>query len=285
MTYVICYVGVKQQMKFFFSLKTTTIIAFLIISSFTATTLNAKAESTSQWQLTINGLVEHPLNLTVDDLKLMPQTTEEATIFCVDFPTQIVTTGTWTGVSLATLLEQAGVNPSAVKVAFFAADQYATDLDLPSATNRAVMIAYAKDGVSLSETLRLVVPGRWGYKWISQLTTITLVDYDFKGKWESQGYSDGAFIDSSTSAKPQNLPAFVNPNQPNTTTVPSSSPQPFNVSAAVPAQNTEASKPENEPTTPITPWALLEISAVASAIAFTALLVFVRRRHRLKATN
>jgi hypothetical protein len=42
--------------------------------------------------------------------------------------------------------------------------------------------------------LRLVVPGRWGYKWIHHLNKIELVNYDFLGKFESQGYSDSAEI-------------------------------------------------------------------------------------------
>ena len=61
-----------------------------------------------------------------------------------------------------------------------------------------IILAYEKDGERLSEKTRLVVPGKWGYKWISQLTRIELVNYDFKGFWESRGYSDEADITSSS---------------------------------------------------------------------------------------
>ncbi len=57
-----------------------------------------------------------------------------------------------------------------------------------------VLLAYERDGEPLPEKLRLVVPGKWGYKWISQLIRVELVNYDFKGSWESRGYSDNAEI-------------------------------------------------------------------------------------------
>jgi DMSO/TMAO reductase YedYZ molybdopterin-dependent catalytic subunit len=271
------------------SFKITTLIMLLIVSAFTtATTVTAKASTSNEWQLNINGLVQHPLTLTIDDLKAMPQTTEEATIFCVDFPSQIVTTGIWTGVTLATLLDQAGVQPTAVKVAFSAADQYATDLDIASARQSGVMVAYAKDGTSLSENLRLVVPGKWGYKWISQLTTITLVDYDFRGKWESQGYSDTADMQSTggTSGVPssQNVPIFGNPTQTNATIAPSSKPPSSNTSAtAVPPQITEEPQPEIKPQTPNTTLGVLEIAgAVTAVVVCASSMAYILRRRRLK---
>jgi DMSO/TMAO reductase YedYZ molybdopterin-dependent catalytic subunit len=57
-----------------------------------------------------------------------------------------------------------------------------------------IILAYEKDGQPLAEKLRLVVPGKWGYKWISRLAQIDLVDYNFLGRYESSGYSDEANI-------------------------------------------------------------------------------------------
>ncbi len=231
------------------SFKTLILLALLTISTLaTLTIVNAQA---STWQLTINGLVDHPLILTLDDLKAMPQTTETASIYCVDFPQNVVAEGKWTGVSLATLLQRTGVQQSAIKVAFFATDGYTTDLDLTTATNGDVIVAYTLDSSSLSETLRLVVPGRWGYKWIYQLTTITLMDYDYKGKWESQGYSDDAIAHpDSVGARSPISQSYPNPisTQTNTTTASTQSPIPVeeNNSSTAPPQNTQNSKPELE---------------------------------------
>jgi DMSO/TMAO reductase YedYZ molybdopterin-dependent catalytic subunit len=147
-----------------------------------------------QRNLVLDGLVESPLKLTLDDLRAMEKTTEYVELYCVDYPTVPVEKGGWTGVRLGLLLEQAGVSPQAVKVAFYDDYGYSTDLTVAMAMREDVILAYERDGVPLDENLRLVLPGKWGYKWISGLTHIELVDYDFTGVWESRGYSDEADI-------------------------------------------------------------------------------------------
>jgi DMSO/TMAO reductase YedYZ molybdopterin-dependent catalytic subunit len=124
----------------------------------------------------------------------MEKTTEYVELYCVDYPTVPVEKGEWTGVRLGLLLEQAGVSPDAVKIAFYADDDYSTDLTIATAMREDVLVAYERDGVPLDEKLRLVLPGKWGYKWIGHLAHIELVDYDFTGIWEGRGYSDEADI-------------------------------------------------------------------------------------------
>jgi DMSO/TMAO reductase YedYZ molybdopterin-dependent catalytic subunit len=156
-------------------------------------------EGKPQLSLVLDGLVESPLNLTLDDLSAMPMTTEYVELYCVDYPTVPVEKGDWAGVRLGLLLEQAGVSPEAVKVAFYDDLGYSTDLTIATAIREDIVLAYERDGMPLSEGLRLVVPGKWGYKWISGVTHIELVDYDFTGVWESRGYSDEADIPGDTS--------------------------------------------------------------------------------------
>ena len=144
--------------------------------------------------MVLDGLVESPLDLTLDDLRAMEKTTEYVELYCVDYPTVPVEKGEWTGVRLGLLLEEAGVSPDAIKIAFYADDDYSTDLPVETAMREDVIVAYERDGVPLDEKLRLVLPGKWGYKWISHLTHIELVDYDFTGIWEGRGYSDEADI-------------------------------------------------------------------------------------------
>jgi DMSO/TMAO reductase YedYZ molybdopterin-dependent catalytic subunit len=150
--------------------------------------------SNSPWTLKVDGLVQHPLNLTLNKIVAMPKTTEYAALYCVDNPQTPVTTGNWTGVRLSTILETAGVSEGAIKVAFHAKDGYSTDLNITTAMRQDIILAYQKNGKPLTETLRLVVPGKWGYKWISMVTHIQLVNYDFKGTWENNGYSDNGDI-------------------------------------------------------------------------------------------
>lgn len=277
-------VRVKLQMKHSFALKTTILVALVLISSFAATAnikVNALSSSVSDSRLTVTGLANYPLNLTLDDLKAMPQTTEEATIYCVSFPDQIVTTGIWKGVSLSHLLAQVGVEPSAVKVAFFATDGYTTDLEVTTAMNGNVIVAYEKDGLPLSETLRLVVPGKWGYKWISRLTEISLVDFDFKGTYESQGYSDEeASVGSKTGPSSVNnraIQTIPNSTQTTKTEVPSSTLGINNSTDSKPLQNTQNSNPELKPQPSSSLQTTVEVGVVAGITVCIALLVSVMR--------
>ena len=141
------------------------LLMLVAVSSGSGLNLTVYAESeSSEWQLTITGLVEQPLNLSLTELAAMPQTTVYAEIICVGNPNNTVVEGNWVGVRLGFLLETAGVSPDAVKVAFHASDGYSTDLTVEDAKREDIILAYEKDGVPLEETLRLVVPGKWGYK-------------------------------------------------------------------------------------------------------------------------
>lgn len=270
------------------NLVTSTIIGLIILNLVTFTsTFSAQASSlNNEWRITVTGLVTNPLNFSLTELTAMPQTNVEATIYCVDFPNVVVATGKWTGIQLSTLFQQAGVLPSAIKVAFYAADGYSTDLDLTSADQPNVILAYEKDGSPLTETLRLVVPGRWGYKWISQVTSIVLVDYDFTGKWESQGYSDSAEIQSGSGRlAPQAQPTISNSSSTQGTKQiqPSQAAQPSNVSTVLPSQDTSDSKPENQPkNNEVTslPWIEPAIAVMAGAVLLSILMIKQSRRKR-----
>jgi hypothetical protein len=261
----------------------------LLLNIFALSTFSAKAvdATENQWQVTVNGLVQNPLTLNLTNLTDMPATSVDANLYCVDFPSQIVTGGMWTGVKLSYILGEAGVLPFAIKVAFYAADGYSTDLDLETANKQNVILAYQKDGEPLYETLRLVVPGKWGYKWISQVNSIVLVDNDYLGKWESQGYSDvadvelGASYPSQPTVPRQPAPALPNlpSNQPNEPVTPKPvDDQTSNYSSSPPSQDTPNPKPEmlSQITEPI-PEAWI-IFAVAGIVIGVCLLIYAQKR-------
>ncbi len=243
-------------MKNSFSIAIAAMIIGILLSSSFNLGVDLVAYSSAidtEWQLTVAGLVDNPLNLTLADLTAMPQTTIFAQIYCVGPPGFFVEEGNWTGVKLEFLLENAGISPNAVKIAFYASDGFSTDLTLESANDDTIIVAYEKDGQALSEKSRLVVPGRWGYKWIHHLNRIELVDYNFLGKYESQGYSDSALTlepgapggggllpggttlnrnsSSSTSPdSPQNSPSIASPTpsaSPNSSSTPNPQPEGF----------------------------------------------------------
>ena len=57
-----------------------------------------------------------------------------------------------------------------------------------------MIIAFGKDGSPLRQHIRLVVPGRWGHKGIHSLVRIEAVNYNYKGRYEQNGFPDDAII-------------------------------------------------------------------------------------------
>lgn len=183
----------------------------LLATAFLFSAINSNSdyipeEDNDEWVLVVDGLVDTPLTLTYNDLLEMPSKTVRARLWCVDDPTGVsAQTHDWTGVPLKYILETAGISDDAVKVAFHAADGYSTDLTPETALRpeEDILIAYERDGNFISKTedgyppTQMVVPGKYGYKWIKFLIHIEVVDYDFLGYYESRGYSDEADFRSS----------------------------------------------------------------------------------------
>jgi DMSO/TMAO reductase YedYZ molybdopterin-dependent catalytic subunit len=276
------------------------LLAALALSAYASVLPVSQAQSEGiNFVLTISGLVSNPLNLTLSDLEAMPQITEYAALYCVDSPGTPLQEGNWTGVELSYLLQQANVSSSAVKVALFAPDGFTTDFDVNTALqNTQILVAYQKDNVSLGE-LQLVVPQHWGYKWITQPGQIEVVNYNFLGTYESQGYTDDGTITESGSGVPQ----FNNPGS--SQTPPPNTPAPAPTATSAPTQQpttppTQSSEPSQTPTVnptkpevspsikpaPTLPFLVYVAAIIIAASAATSTIVLTKRtKQRTKHTN
>ena len=127
----------------------------------------------SEWTLFIDGQVDQTLNLTLDDIMRMPETQVNADLYCFN---DLLNGGAWIGVRLGLLLDKAGLNEGAKYVQLFASDGYSTSLDLSTAMQQDVIIAYKLNGQTLPEFLRLVLPNHNGEEWIALITKITVVE-------------------------------------------------------------------------------------------------------------
>jgi DMSO/TMAO reductase YedYZ molybdopterin-dependent catalytic subunit len=145
----------------------------------------------AEWQLEVAGLVDTPLVLTYEDIMSMSSVTQVTYLYCMP---GYEGTGEWTGVPLKYVLEKAGYADATVSVIFHAADEYTSSIPLETALLDDTLLAYEMNGVVLPEEhgypLRLVVPGKVGYKWVKWIVKIELVDYEYEGYWESMGYSN-----------------------------------------------------------------------------------------------
>ena len=146
----------------------------------------------STWRLEINGLVQNPVNLTYQDITSLPAKSITTKLKCVEGPSE---TAEWRGVPLRTLLDKAQIKSGALEVVFYAEDGFSSSLTLEEIDDD-VILAYEMNGETLPEghgyPVRLVAPGKAGYKWVKWITKIEVVDYDYKGYWESKGWDDSA---------------------------------------------------------------------------------------------
>jgi len=158
----------------------------------------------------VDGMVAHPLSLSLAEIRRLPARTQITRHDCVEGWSAI---GQWTGVPLGLLLRAAAILPRAKYAVFHCADnlsgepekggaqapgQYYESLALPDAAHPQTIIAYAMNGGPLDiphgAPLRLRVERQLGYKQAKYLTRIQLTDtlagfYGGKGGyWEDRGY-------------------------------------------------------------------------------------------------
>jgi sulfane dehydrogenase subunit SoxC len=162
----------------------------------------------ASWRLEVDGLVERPLSLSLDDLRSRPASEVTVTMECagngrahvephvVSQPWlyEAVGTARWRGVPAATVLEEAGVADAALEALFVGLDRgveggeeqaYARSLPLEQLLASEALLAYEVNGVALPPQhgypLRLVVPGWYGMTSVKWLARISLRDEPYDG--------------------------------------------------------------------------------------------------------
>lgn len=143
-------------------------------------------------RLLIHGLVDRPLMFSMSDLMRFPSVTRTLFIECAGNSGKewkgpmgktaqdthgLMSTSEWTGVLLATVLAEAGINPEAAWILAEGSDAAAMTRSLPLAeVLKDALLCYAQNGEALRPEqgypLRLVIPGWEGntcIKWIRRL--------------------------------------------------------------------------------------------------------------------
>jgi len=150
------------------------------------------------YKLKITGLVENPTEYTYDEVINNYQSYEKVvSLDCVEGWSVTIL---WQGVLVKDLLAEARVKPEAKVVIFHAYDGYTTALPIDYIVNNNILIAYKMNGVTLPPErgypFELVAESKWGYKWEKWVTQIELSDDEnYRGYWESRGYSNSADLD------------------------------------------------------------------------------------------
>ncbi|MGU3361985.1 sulfite dehydrogenase [Methylobacterium sp. M6A4_1b] len=160
-------------------------------------------------RLAIHGLVERPLVLTMDDLLRMPAVSRIHFLECsgntpwlgakpswtLQESHGLLSCSEWTGVELATLLDEVGVRPGAAWILAEGADASGMTRSLPLDLARdGAILAYAQNGERLRPEqgypLRLFVPGVEGNLSVKWLRRLKVGDQPFQTREETAKYTD-----------------------------------------------------------------------------------------------
>ncbi|MBN1680211.1 MAG: molybdopterin-dependent oxidoreductase [Anaerolineae bacterium] len=148
------------------------------------------------WRLRINGLVDQPLTLSLDDLRRNYDALDQyVTLACISnrIGGDLTSTTRWTGASLQTVLAGAGVQASASHLKITSADGFSETvaLDMVNQDPR-IMLAYNWDGIPLLHKhgfpLRIYIPDRYGMKQPKWITDIEVMDHDEDGYWVERNW-------------------------------------------------------------------------------------------------
>lgn len=153
------------------------------------------------WELQVFGQVEESAQYSFDSLQSSFEVVEEyAVLACISYELgdTLVGHSLWRGVRLADVLTAAGIKEGAVDVVFRASDGYADSIPIEVAMDPSVLLAVAQNDEPLTQDhgfpCRVRIPKIYGMKNVKWLTSIEVVDVDFKGYWMERGWSDEAIV-------------------------------------------------------------------------------------------
>ncbi len=163
------------------------------------TALLVPSVDASTWSLKVDGMVEHPLVFSYNDLLAMPLFEQYVTIQCVsnEVGGNLVGNTLWTGVKLKEVLANAGIKDGATQIVGRSVDGFTVGFPTSWALDpsREPMIAVGMNGKPLPAAhgypARLIVPGLYGYvsatKWLAQIELTTWEA--FNAYWINLGWS------------------------------------------------------------------------------------------------
>jgi DMSO/TMAO reductase YedYZ molybdopterin-dependent catalytic subunit len=166
------------------------------------TTLVKPRVRIDEWRLDIKGLVQSPFSLTYDQLLDLDAVEQLHTLECIsnNVGGNLISTALWTGVPLRDLLDRAQVKAGAYDVVFTSVDGYTDSIPIAKAMEDQTLVAYLMNGKTVPQDhgypARMLVPNIYGMKNVKWIHTIEVVNYDFIGYWQQQGWSDSANVNT-----------------------------------------------------------------------------------------
>jgi len=152
------------------------------------------------WRLKVEGLVDRPLTLSLQDIRSKPGQTQAITLSCISNPVggDLISTAFLTGVPLKRILEEAGLKAGVREIAIESADGYYESVPLAEAMDDRTLLVYDMNGEPLTAPhgfpLRVYIPGHYGMKQPKWILRLEAIDREGAGYWVDRGWSATAIV-------------------------------------------------------------------------------------------
>ncbi|HEY4718710.1 MAG TPA: molybdopterin-dependent oxidoreductase [Anaerolineales bacterium] len=156
----------------------------------------------SVWRLQVNGLVDNPLQMSLQDLRNMPPQTQILTMQCISNPIggDLTSSSRWTGLRFADLLALAGVKAGAAGAYITSTDGFYEFVTREDIQDERCLLVYEMNGEPLPSEhgfpLRVYIPNRYGMKQPKWIENIELVAERVDGYWVDRGWDREAYVNT-----------------------------------------------------------------------------------------
>jgi DMSO/TMAO reductase YedYZ molybdopterin-dependent catalytic subunit len=156
------------------------------------------------WRVSVEGLVDKPMQLSLDQLRAYPSISQAITLECISNPVggDLISTGVFGGVPLKTVLDDAGIHPEATWINIEAFDGFYESLSRDEAYDPRTLLVYNMNGVPLPPQhgfpLRIYIPNHFGMKQPKWISNIRAANQQGPGYWVERGWSSTAIVQTTS---------------------------------------------------------------------------------------
>lgn len=150
------------------------------------------------WSLTVLGVNEYVLKW--NDIRSLPAVETMRTLTCIGNPVggAFIGNAVWKGIRLVDVLGNLLIPPDSTFARLTALDGYETALSIDQLLHPDTLLAYQMNSAPLPREhgypIRLLIGGTYGSKMPKWISRIAFINYEFKGYWESRGWSNRADV-------------------------------------------------------------------------------------------
>jgi len=148
-----------------------------------------------KWRLIVDGEVEHPVRLTWEEFKALPQTNDTSDFHCVTTWSKL--NMQWKGVRLMDLAALVHPKDTATHLMCYGYDTYTTNVALEEALKPDVLLVHTFEDKPLAKEhggpVRMITPQLYAWKGSKWIKRIEFLAGNKLGFWEERGYSNTAY--------------------------------------------------------------------------------------------